>query len=47
MLDFSFSPAQEEYRAALRELALTELLPRYAEGDDEIYPREQIQRIVE
>jgi cyclohexanecarboxyl-CoA dehydrogenase len=45
VLDFSFTPAQEEYRQALRRIALEELLPRYAEGDGERYPHEQIQRI--
>ena len=45
MLDFSFTPNQEEYRQALRRIALEELLPRYAEGDAEVYPREQIMRI--
>ena len=39
MLDFGFSPAQEEYRAALRRIALEELLPLYQRGDAEgIYP---------
>jgi cyclohexanecarboxyl-CoA dehydrogenase len=46
VLDFSFTPAQDEYRVALRKLALDELLPRYAEGDDEVYPGEQIRRII-
>ncbi|MDJ0864996.1 MAG: acyl-CoA dehydrogenase [Myxococcota bacterium] len=46
MLDFSFTPAQEEYRAALRKIALEELLPRYAEGDEERYPHEQIRRLL-
>jgi cyclohexanecarboxyl-CoA dehydrogenase len=47
MLDFSFSPAQEEYRAALRTIALEELLPRYQIGDaEEIYPGEQVKRIL-
>jgi cyclohexanecarboxyl-CoA dehydrogenase len=45
LLDFSFTPAQEEYRQALRRLALEELLPRYAEGDEERYPQQQIRRI--
>jgi cyclohexanecarboxyl-CoA dehydrogenase len=45
VLDFSFTQNQEEYRAALRRIAEEELLPRYAEGDREVYPREQIQRI--
>jgi cyclohexanecarboxyl-CoA dehydrogenase len=45
VLDFGFTPAQEEYRQALRRLALEELLPRYAEGDEGRYPREQILRI--
>ena len=47
MLDFSFSPAQEEYRAALRKIALEELLPRYQTGDaEQIYPAEQVKRIL-
>jgi cyclohexanecarboxyl-CoA dehydrogenase len=45
VLDFRFTPAQEEFRRALRQLALTELLPRYAEGDAGVYPSAQIQRI--
>ncbi len=47
MLDFTFTPAQEDYRAQLRELALKELLPRYHEGDrEQRYPAEQIRRIL-
>lgn len=47
MLDFSFTPAQEEYRAALRKIALEELAPRYQAGDSQqVYPREQIRRIL-
>ncbi len=47
MLDFSFSPPQEEYRAAIRKIALEELLPRYQTGDaQQIYPAEQIKRIL-
>ena len=47
MLDFSFSPAQEEYRAALRKIALEELLPRYQKGDaEQIYPAEQVKRVL-
>jgi cyclohexanecarboxyl-CoA dehydrogenase len=47
MLDFSSSPAQEEYRAALRKIALEELLPRYQSGDaEQIYPAEQVKRIL-
>lgn len=47
MLDFSFSPAQEQYRAALRNIALEELLPRYQVGDaQQIYPGEQVKRIL-
>ncbi len=45
MLDFSFTPDQEEYREALRRIARDELLPRYAEGDREAYPHDQIRRI--
>jgi hypothetical protein len=47
MLDFSFSPAQDEFRAGLREIALAELLPRYQTGDaQQIYPAEQVKRIL-
>lgn len=47
MLDFSFTPAQEEYRAALRRIALEELLPRYQQGDaEQIYPAEQVKRVL-
>jgi cyclohexanecarboxyl-CoA dehydrogenase len=47
MLDFSFSPAQEEFRAALRRIALEELLPRYQAGDAEgVYPGEQVKRVL-
>ncbi|MEN8159139.1 MAG: acyl-CoA dehydrogenase family protein [Myxococcota bacterium] len=47
MLDFSFSPAQQEYRKQLRELALRELLPGYQRNDDEErFPTKEIQRIV-
>ena len=47
MLDFSFTPAQEEYRAALRKIALEELAPRYQSGDShQVYPGEQIRRIL-
>ncbi len=47
MLDFSFTPAEEEFRAALRALALRELLPRYREGDASgIYPAAQIRRVI-
>ena len=47
MPDFDFSPEQELFRESLRELALTELLPRYAEGDEGIYPRDRILRVIE
>ena len=47
MLDFQFTPAQEEYRGALRKLALEELLPLYRRGDEEgIYPKEQVKRVL-
>ena len=45
MIDFSFTPAQQEFRDALKTLAREELLPRYQEGDAGVYPSEQIQRI--
>ncbi|MDX1648431.1 MAG: acyl-CoA dehydrogenase [Myxococcota bacterium] len=47
MLDFGFTAAQEDYRATLRELALRELLPRYARGDaEQVYPKEQVKRVL-
>ena len=47
MLDFSFTPAQEEYRARLREIALSELAPHYQRNDAEArFPTEQIQRVI-
>jgi cyclohexanecarboxyl-CoA dehydrogenase len=47
MLDFSFTDAQEEYRALIRKVALEELLPRYQVGDaEQIYPGEQVKRIL-
>ncbi len=47
MLGFQFSPAQQEYRDALRKLALTELLPRYQEWDrEQRYPKQAIQRVI-
>lgn len=48
MLDFSFSPEQEELRSSLRRFALKELLPRYREGDRTgDYPREQVKKTIE
>jgi cyclohexanecarboxyl-CoA dehydrogenase len=47
VLDFSFTPVQDEYRAALRRIALEELLPRYQQGDaEQIYPAEQVKRVL-
>jgi cyclohexanecarboxyl-CoA dehydrogenase len=47
MLDFGFSPAQEEYRAALREFALRELLPLYGHWDlAGEYPYEPIRNVI-
>jgi cyclohexanecarboxyl-CoA dehydrogenase len=47
MLDFTFTPAQEEFRAQLRELALRELLPHYQLADsEERYPHELIRRVI-
>jgi hypothetical protein len=47
VLDFSFTPAEDEFRTGLRELALTELLPRYREGDAKgVYPAAQIRRVI-
>ena len=47
MLDFTFTPAQDEYRAALREIVKTELAPLYQQHDrDQEYPREQVKRVL-
>jgi len=47
VLDFSFTPAQQEYRTALRVLALRELLPLYQRGDrEQAFPQAQIQRVI-
>ena len=47
MLDFSFTQAEDEFRDGLRALALTELLPRYHEGDAKgVYPAVQIRRVI-
>jgi cyclohexanecarboxyl-CoA dehydrogenase len=47
MLDFSFTPAEEEYRASLRELALRDLLPVYRRWDaQQAYPYEQVKRVL-
>ncbi len=47
MLDFSFTPAQDEYRRELRKLALAELLPLYQRGDaEQAYPRAQVQLVL-
>lgn len=47
MLDFSFTPLQDEYRARLRRFALRELLPGYRERDEtRRFPREEIRRAV-
>jgi cyclohexanecarboxyl-CoA dehydrogenase len=47
VLDFSFTPAQEEYRTRLRTLALTELLPGYGERDAAgRYPYEQVRTVL-
>ncbi len=35
MLDFSFTPEQEQLRRTLRAFALKELLPHYGRGDRE------------
>jgi alkylation response protein AidB-like acyl-CoA dehydrogenase len=46
MLDFSFTPQQEQLRRTLREFALKELLPHYGRWDREgQYPREQVRKI--
>ena len=46
MLDFSFTPEQEQLRRTLRAFALKELLPHYGRGDRERrYPKEQIKKI--
>jgi cyclohexanecarboxyl-CoA dehydrogenase len=47
VLDFSFTPAQEEYRGRLRAFALAELLPGYGERDAEgRYPYEQVRAVL-
>ena len=47
MLDFSFTPAQEEYRERVRAFALAELLPGYTERDAEgRYPYEQVRAVL-
>lgn len=47
MLDFSFTPRQQDYRKQLRELVLRELLPGYQQNErNERFPREQIQRVI-
>jgi cyclohexanecarboxyl-CoA dehydrogenase len=47
VLDFSFTPAQDEYRLRLRELVLRDLLPHYRRGDvDGAYPSEQIRQVL-
>jgi cyclohexanecarboxyl-CoA dehydrogenase len=47
MLDFSFTPTQEEFRKQLRDFSLRELLPRYQEGDEQRrYPSEQIMHVI-
>jgi cyclohexanecarboxyl-CoA dehydrogenase len=45
MLDFQFTPNQEEFRQGQPAQALESLLPRYAEGDEGRYPSEQILEI--
>ena len=35
MLDFSFTPTQDEFRKQLRDFSLRELLPCYQEGDEQ------------
>ncbi len=45
MLDFSFTAREEEYRQALRKIALEEFYPLYQQSDDHgTYPHEQVQR---
>lgn len=47
MLDFDFGPAQEQYRAELRDFALTHLLPGYQERDkQERYPGPEIRSVI-
>jgi alkylation response protein AidB-like acyl-CoA dehydrogenase len=46
MLDFSFTPEQEQLRRTLRAFALKELLPHYGRWDRERrYPKDQIKKI--
>jgi cyclohexanecarboxyl-CoA dehydrogenase len=47
MLDFTFTPAQEEFRTDLREFSLAELLPHYQAGDRERrFPSDQIRQVI-
>ncbi|MEO2169358.1 MAG: acyl-CoA dehydrogenase [bacterium] len=47
MLDFRFTPEQDEYRTALRKIALEEFLPLYQKGDAEsLYPTDQVKRVL-
>lgn len=47
MLDFSFTLAEEDYRAQLRQIALEELLPHYQAGDrEQSYPHAQVKRVL-
>jgi len=47
MLDFGFSPQEEEFRLTLRRFALKELLPRYRQGDRTgEYPKEQVKKTI-
>src|SRR5262249_50741465 len=47
VLDFSFTPAQEEYRTRLRELALAQLLPGYTQRDaGGRYPYGQVRAVL-
>jgi len=46
MLDFSFTPEQEEFKKRFRQFAQRELLPKYSYWDQhEEYPREQILKL--
>jgi len=47
VLDFGFTPAQDEYRERLRAFALETLLPRYRQGDRAAaYPHEQVRAVL-
>lgn len=47
MLDFTFTPTQDDFRAGLREFVMRELAPYYQDDDArQNYPRERIQKVI-